>query len=429
MNQNVLLLQGQIGPFFGRFARDLQAGGYTVYKLNFNGGDEFCYRGPNPIAYTGRPEAFGDYLRDLLRRLDIGRIYLFGDLRTHHETALHLARQMGLRAFVFEEGYLRPDYLTLEENGVNAHSSLPRDPGFYRSRSPLPALKPVRVPHGFLYMAAWAMTYYIASALKRRRYPHYRHHRPLNVWGEGGKWLLGYLLKAVHLLRGRALMSRLLARHANRYFVVPLQVHCDGQILRHSRFGAVSLFIEEVIASFAGHAPPDAVLVIKHHPMDRAYSDYDRQIRALAATHGLHNRVCYAHDLHLPTLLDHARGTVVINSTVGLSSLQHGTPVIALSQAVYNFPGMTHQGPLDDFWRHPGRVDTDLLHDFTAHLLRHNQVNGSFFRRLPGAQTHCGAHFPAEMREHLLASGPQSAAAAASLPDALSARVGWAASD
>ncbi|WP_250313331.1 capsular polysaccharide export protein, LipB/KpsS family, partial [Escherichia coli] len=32
----------------------------------------------------------------------------------------------------FEEGYLRPQFITVEEGGVNAYSSLPRDPDFYR---------------------------------------------------------------------------------------------------------------------------------------------------------------------------------------------------------------------------------------------------------------------------------------------------------
>jgi len=58
----------------------------------------------------------------------------------------------------------------------------------------------------------------------------------------------------------------------------------------------------------------------------------------------------YVHDLYLPTLLANALGAVVINSTVGLSTLNHGLPVKACTSAVYDMEGMAHQGELDDLW-------------------------------------------------------------------------------
>ena len=36
-----------------------------------------------------------------------------------------LARRRSLRLHLFEEGYLRPDWITLEREGVNANSRLP----------------------------------------------------------------------------------------------------------------------------------------------------------------------------------------------------------------------------------------------------------------------------------------------------------------
>jgi capsular polysaccharide export protein len=79
----------------------------------------------------------------------------------------------------------------------------------------------------------------------------------------------------------------------------------------HSDFDSVSHFVERVVASFARHAPTDHYLVLKHHPMDRGYSDYSVLIRALAERYGVQGRLHYIHDQHLPTLLDHASGVVL----------------------------------------------------------------------------------------------------------------------
>jgi capsule polysaccharide modification protein KpsS len=86
--------------------------------------------------------------------------------------------------------------------------------------------------------------------------------------------------------------------------------------------------------------------------------------------------------INLPAALRHARGTVVINSTVGLSSLMHGTPVKCLGRAVYDMPGLTHQGSLADFFAAPSEVDRELHRRFRQWLLENNQLNGSVWSRL-----------------------------------------------
>ena len=51
---NVLLLQGPFGPFFRRLARDMEADGVTVHKVNFNAGDALFFRHPNAVSYRGK---------------------------------------------------------------------------------------------------------------------------------------------------------------------------------------------------------------------------------------------------------------------------------------------------------------------------------------------------------------------------------------
>jgi len=123
--------------------------------------------------------------------------------------------------------------------------------------------------------------------------------------------------------------------------------------------------------------------------MDRGYHDYSRFINGLCRELNVQGRVMYLHDQHLPTLLDHALGVVVANSTVGLSALDHGLPVKACKSAVYDMEGLTYQGELEDFWRDAQMQlpNPDLLMRFRSYLIRHTQLNGNFYKRLdiPGS--------------------------------------------
>jgi capsular polysaccharide export protein len=228
-------------------------------------------------------------------------------------------------------------------------------------------------------------------------YPHYRHHRPLTL-REALPWLRAWIRKIVYAIRERDLTSALTGPQSGRFFLVPLQVHTDAQVQVHSRFGSVSAFIEEVVSSFAAHAPEDAMLIIKHHPLDRGYHDYAAVIRSLSRRFGIAGRVRYIHDQHLPTLLDHARGVVVINSTVGLSAIHHRVPVKALGTAIYDMPGLTHTGSLDDFWHDADdlEVDVDLYERFRSHVINTTQLNGSFYRRLAASKAATGLCWPAD---------------------------------
>ncbi|TCO80307.1 capsular polysaccharide export protein [Plasticicumulans lactativorans] len=379
---DVLLLQGPIGPFFRRFARLLRAQGHRVRKINFNAGDWLFYPGPGALAYRGGVDAWPDFLAGFLRRHGIERIYLFGDCRPMHRCVPQVAGPLGVRVFVFEEGYVRPDYVTLEEWGVNGHSRLPRDPAFYRALPDAPLPMPEPVGQTFGRMACHAMAYVAALRWLRPFFPGYAHHRPFKVRGEVGVWLRAWWRKRRFAREQASLLPRVACELDQRYFLVALQTHTDAQIVDHSRFVSVTEFIAQVLESFARAAPADTSLVFKHHPLDRGYTHYGELLARLAREHGLAGRVFYVHDLHLPTLIRHARGAVMVNSTVGMSVLYHRVPLKVLGRAIYDMPGLTFQGALEDFWREPGAVDMKLYHRFRTYLIRHTQVNGSFYKRL-----------------------------------------------
>lgn len=394
-SRHALLLQGPNGPFFARLGRLLRARGARVTKVNFHPGDSLFYRGPDVIHWRRPMSEWPAFVRDLIRREGIDAVYLFGDCRPMHRAAVAACRELEVPVHVFEEGYLRPDYITCERGGVNGNSSLPRDPDFYRrAAAALPELPPIEsVGPSFFTFAVWTILNAWAVTLFGWRYPHYRHHRDVNAVRQGVLWVRGFFRKLWYKNREEPLLDRLAGEWSGRYYFVPLQVHCDAQV-SHSRFPSVDSFIEHVVAAFAAHAPEDTLLCLKHHPHDRAYRDYTRLLRRLEQQHGLDGRIVYVHDLHLPTILRHARGTIAMNSTVGLSSLYHDTPVICLGTAIYDLPGLTYQGELPDFFRNPGTIDRALMDAFVHYLRATNQINGSFYKRLPGRTATAGLHLP-----------------------------------
>ena len=275
---------------------------------------------------------------------------------------------------------MRPNFITFERFGVNGYSLLPRRPGFYTGLPSEPSAPEREVGNTFWWAALWATLYYVASSCAYPVFRRYRHHRPLTL-REAWPWIRGAWRKQRCRWSERRVLAQLTGALSKRFFLVPLQVSIDSQVSEHSRFASVADFIRYVIASFARCAPADTVLVIKHHPFDRGYHDYTRLIRALGTEFALEGRLLYIHDQHLPTVLDHVRGAVVINSTVGFTALTHGAPLKPLGVAVYDLPGLTFSGELNQFWGAAAnfRPDAALVQRFRTYMIEQTQINGSFY--------------------------------------------------
>jgi len=381
-DKRVLLLQGPVGPFFSRLAKDLTQAGAAVFKINFNGGDWVFYPSGS-INFRGHARDWPAFFEATLDHLHIDVVILFGDCRPIHKAAHEIAHRRNLKIGVFEEGYIRPDYVTLEQFGVNHHSLLPRTPEFYLNKKSPQISQPVRVNNAYGYAALWAILYYFFSGLLQSGFSHYRHHRPL-TWLEALPWLRSFWRKVYYAITEHNVLAHLTKKLKGSYFLVPLQVGNDAQVHAHSDFTSIANFIDDVMASFARHAPVKTTLVIKHHPMDRAYHDYSHLIAARAKQFGLQGRCIYIHDQNLPKLLEFARGVVVINSTVGLSALHHGTPLKVCGHAIYDMAGLTYQGSLNNFWRRAqqNKPNNNLLQCFQRYLVNYTQLNGSFYRCL-----------------------------------------------
>ncbi len=84
---------------------------------------------------------------------------------------------------------------------------------------------------------------------------------------------------------------------------------------------------------------------------------------------------------NLNRLLEHAAGSLTINSTTGLHALRANCPTKVLGIALYDIAGLTCQNPLDDFWRNPTMPDQDLLDALERLLAASIQVKGCFYTK------------------------------------------------
>lgn len=375
-----LLLQGLMGPFFSRLGSALVSEGHAVHGVMFNGGDRFFWRHRNAINYAGRPGDWPGFLERLIIERNATDIVLFGDGRPIHRAAVAVCGRLQVRVHVFEEGYVRPDYVTLEHDGVNGHSTLPRDPQWYRDTAAnLPPVAPLPpVPFSFNMRVRQGIAYNLAQLALSWRYPHYQSHRPWHPLHEGVGWL-----KRLRQRKGARVRSAALVREVwesgDPYFMFPLQLENDSQLQLHSPFRTLAPAIEHVIASFAANAPPGARLIVKQHPLDNGLRDWQALVAEFARGHGVGERVCYMEIGDIVPVVQKSRGLVTINSTTGTFALGVGVPTAVLGQAVYDIPGMTFQEPLDRFWTAPEPPDAELFAAFRRVLIERCLIPGGFF--------------------------------------------------
>jgi capsular polysaccharide export protein len=307
-------------------------------------------------------------------------VILFGDCRPLHVAARRIAHAYGVAVHVVEEGYLRPNWITFERDGVNGHSSLPRDPAWFRTVAQgVPAWSGgTRVASVFARRAAQDIVYNLASAALAWRFPNYRTHRPWSPFVEYAGWAAKLARQPVAQMRSSATLQEVMESR-RPYFLFPLQLDSDSQLRRHSPFGGIRRALEQVIVSFGAHAPANALLVVREHPLDNGLQNWRAQTARLARTAGVQDRVFYIESGDLAWSLAGARALVTVNSTVGVIALSLGQPVVALGSAVYDMPDLTFQGGLDNFWREGSPPDQKTFDAFRRVLAARTQLNGGFF--------------------------------------------------
>ncbi|MCX8650738.1 capsular biosynthesis protein [Gilliamella sp. B2776] len=376
--ENILLLQGPVGPFFKNVAKWLQNQKCKVYKINLNGGDEFFFP-QNSMSFYEPIGKFRQFLIDYIEKYNIDAIVVFGDCRAYHKIAKSIVKSNSSLSFwVFEEGYLRPHYITFEKNGVNGFSLTPKNYDFYENIHNTYFHTNKDESHFYL-MIYYASIYYILMFLKRRKYSNYVHHRKTSLTFYVFHWGLASIRKFKARLIQPGLIKKINNDEYKPFYIFPLQCDQDFQIQVHSYYHSMRSYIFRVIRSFSLFADDESYLLIKHHPMDEGFNNYKHLIKKLAKRYGVSKRVIYIHGVPMPVLLRKAKGLVTVNSTCGLSALIHGLPVIVLGDAHYDIKGLTFQKGLHHFWKEGQKPDTELFERYETYLCSKSQIKGSVY--------------------------------------------------
>jgi capsular polysaccharide export protein len=378
--RSFLFLQGPISDFFDRLGRALMARGHRVHRVNLHLGDQLFWRLP-ATSFRGRFGDWREFIAGVLEAYRITDLVLHGDRRPYHVVAAAEARLRGIAVIATDLGYVRPDWLTLEFDGMTSYSRFPRDPAAIRPLAEefaAPDLTP-RFNTPFRRLAALNIAHGLALVLGRPLYPHYRHHSLSHPLAEGAAWL-STLARQAFTARTTALAKHRLTAAAERYFLFPLQLATDFQIRAHSPFVDARDAVRAVTASFA-RSGCRAKLVIVVHPLDSGRIRWRRLVKRLALACGVGERVIALEGGIPDALLARAAGVVTINSTVGTAALQRGIPVKTLGNAIFDIPGLTSSQPLDAFWHDPAPPDPALLAAFLRALIGTTQVKGGYYTR------------------------------------------------
>lgn len=378
-----LFLQAPHGPFFFRLGRMLRRAGAQVWRVGFNRGDRaFWPDGASFIAFTAVQEEWAQEFRRIVAEKSITDIVLYGDTRPIHATAIAEARALGLRVHVFEEGYLRPHWVTYERGGANGHSRL--------MQMTLAQMQAALAEHDMDLPDApaqwgdmrehmfWGALYHWFVLTGFWQFRNFRPHRALTV----GQEFLLYLRRLALLPLHRA--ERLLATMRIQlggfpYHLVLLQLEHDSSFQMHSPFTTMTEFLALVVEGFARGAPKHHHLVFKAHPLEDGRLPVAREIRRLARLHGVEGRVHFVRGGKLARLLNQARSAVTVNSTAAQQALWRGLPLKVFGRAVYAKPEFVSDQPLPEFFAQPSRPDSRAYRDFRHYLLETSQVPGGFY--------------------------------------------------
>ncbi len=382
MNKSFLFLQGPHGPFFRLLGRRLMDAGHCVHRINFNGGDLFDWNGPETVSFMGKADEWPDFLAKFICENGPTDLVSFGDCRPVLESGIQVARKARMRRHIFEEGYIRPDFITLEKDGVNGKSTLPTAPGWFIEQARWLPEKNSFKPAGnsMQAMMYYVAVYYAAKFAAQPLFANFRSHRPYDEWKETQSWVLKLLRSRRVSLLSRQFQEWFLTG-GRRFFMFCLQLGSDSQIHHHSSFGSMKSAIVKVLTSFSENAEEGVELLIKNHPLDPGIGNIKQFTRKIADKLGIAARVYFTEGGDLAAYLRSAEGIIVVNSTVGMLSLYMGRPTIAIGKAIYSIPGIVNSHGLSNFWSNPAPPDRELFDAFRKVLIQKTQINGSFYTK------------------------------------------------
>lgn len=392
-SRSFLFLQGPISPFFPALAATLKVRGHAVHRINVCLGDHFLWRGllwPQPEwksfnatgvpaeDFQGRLGEWRAHIERVLEARAVTDLVLLGEQRPYHRIAISAARARGIAVTATDFGYIRPDWLIIERDGHNALSHYPRDPAAILALAEgLPAVDETRrFADHFPTQARWDVLFHLSNLAlwPFRHFQGFQLHPVVPAY-LGTAWRL--VLRGRTRRRAEALVASL--PEDAPFYLFAMQMENDYSIRAYSPYPDMDSALRETVRSFAAHAPPQARLAVKVHPLDPGLKHWTARLARMARRAGVGDRVHLVDAIPLDPLLLRATGVITVNSTAGIRALQLGKPVAALGEALYRVQGMTHEEGLDSFWQEARLPDAALTDAFLRGIAHYLHVRGSFY--------------------------------------------------
>ncbi len=378
-----LFLQGPHGPFFRLLGQHLDQKGDGVIRVNCCGGDVVDWPWPHTRLFRKKATVWGKWIAHLMDEEGVTDLHVFGDWRPLHREAVLLAKIREIRVWAYDEGYIRPNHITMEQGGVNGLSSLPNTReglGELAARCPAP-LKAHKVGNPQKAKTWRAIAHYAGTIFLWPLFRKFQTHRPQSASYEVWGWFLRVLSRFAR--RKRSAEALRAAYQSNSpYFIFPLQLDADSQVRRYSPYSGMKEAIACVLTSFTQSASAKTHLIIRNHPLDNGLINYASFIASFATACGIRERVHFIEGGKAQQMMRRSVGVVVLNSTIGITALQLGKPVYCVGTSLYAMPGLAVSNAemqLDEFWNAPRGPKSAALAAFERVLKFHALVNGNFY--------------------------------------------------
>lgn len=387
-----LMLQGPQSNFFLKLAHAIARSSGKSIKVNLCGGDVLLWRrlgdvkGATTLSYNGKVSSFPLYIASLYDKYKVTDLVLYSDWRPMHQDAILIAKNKNIRVWVYEEGYLRQGYVTLERSGVNGRSSIPKTKEEILKRAKhIISHNDVgaKVEPTMRRKVLYAIEHHFGNVILFPFFYHYRTHREHNILFELIGILPRYLKRKTRIKKSFDTLDAFF-KDKREYYLYPLQLNTDSQVQLYSPYIRQEETISHVITSFAKFAPKNTRLLIKNHPLDNGLIHYADFIYSMAKVMGVEGRVTFVEDGNTSDLIEKAKALVLINSTVGLSALVKHKRVYCLGYSVYSIKGLADSYltmSLDDFWQDTKEIDLNVLESYLKVLTHDALIKGDFYSK------------------------------------------------
>ena len=314
----ILFLQGPAGSFFNRLAMHAKDEGANIFHINFNLGDKFFNPKKNSYDFKGEINEWPNYLENFLKKKKINRVYMLNDCRPYHKNIISTLRNNNLDFYVFEDGYFRPNHLTLEFNGVNANSQFI----YFEEKAKKEKIETLRIKNSLYPKLIERILYSVLSVGNSIFFKNYVAYRKIDPFS---KLYFEIMNSLVYFIKLFAISSY---NPKKKYVLVVMQLNDDTQTKFHSFFKNMEDYLSFVVKKIRANNANQEIL-IKAHPKD-LYHAY--KLNRLMKDE---KNVFFIYKGDSADYLEAADYVIVNNSTSAIRAIMEGKNIFACGNSAY----------------------------------------------------------------------------------------------